>query len=454
MAVNTSSQYQAAIRRQLSKEVLPITQRYLVARQFAKSQKMERGAGVTWTATRFNRLPLPLAPLSEGVPPVGETLQISQVTGVALQWGDKITMSDVAVITTMYDLIQRSKEMLGVQLAETRERNAFAGLMAGTQINYVNARGSRGALVAGDVLDVATLNRTYSDLENLGAPFYNGQLEPDVRRSIDHGPRASEKGPMTADHYVCIVPVLVEQDLRQNPQIVQAWSYSDVTRLYINEIGYYAGMHFTKSNMTPRWTGHATTGSASAGTSGSLATNTYYTIITGTDTGNAFGEQQIYAVDAGTSVTGPNGSISITVPSTAGYTYSVYIGTTTSPSQLALATATAANGIPTTGPLAGNAVNIAAGSTVTLTGLGAFQIPPAAPATGVTVMPTFVFGRDYWAATVLEDVSWTSLFEADKSDPLNQLRVVGYKFFEGFVILNQQFGARIESSVSNTGSFG
>lgn len=454
MAVNTSSQYQAAIRRQLSKEVLPITQRYLVARQFATSKKMEKGAGVTWTATRFNRLPLPNAPLSEGVPPVGETLQISQVTGVALQWGDKITLTDVAVVTTMYDLIQQSKRMLGIQIAETRERNAFAALMAGTQINYVNSRGSRGALVAGDVLDVATLNRTYADLENLGAPFYNGQLEPDVKRGIDHGPRASERGPMAADHYVTMISPFTEQDLRQNPQIVQAWSYSDVTRLYVNEIGYYAGMHFTKSNMMPRWTGNATTGSPSGGTSGSLATNTYYTIVTGTDSQNQNGESQIYAVSTGISVTGPNGSVSITVPSTTGYTYSVYLGTSTSPTQLALATATAANGIPTTGPLAGNAVNIAPGSVVTLTGLGAYQIPPAAPAAGVTVYPTFVFGRDYWAATELEDVSWTSLFEADKSDPLNQLRVVGWKLFEGFIITNQQFGARIESSVSNTGAFG
>jgi hypothetical protein len=244
--------------------------------------------------------------------------------------------------------------------------------------------------------------------------------------------------------------------LRQNPQIVQAWSYSDVSRLYINEIGYYAGIHFTKSNMTPRWTGHATTGSASAGTAGSLpgSPTTYYTLITGTDSLGYYGESQIYAVDAGTSVTGPTGSISITVPSTAGYTYSVYIGLTTSPTNLATATATAANGVPTSGVLAGQATNITPGSTVVLTNIGLYQVPPAAPASGVTVYPSFVFGRDYWAATVLENVSWTTLFEADKSDPLNQTRVVGYKFFEGFCITNQQFGCRIESSVSNTGAFG
>ena len=447
MPVNVSSQYQSAIRRQLSKKVLPITQRYLVAYQFADKQKMEKGAGVTWTATRFNRLPLPYAPLSEGVPPIGETLQISQVTGVALQWGDKITMTDVAVTTTMYDLIEQSKRLLGVQIAETRERNTYGVLVGGTQVNYVNQRGSRASIVAGDVMDTVTLNRTFSDLENLGAPFFNGQLEPDVMRGIDHGPKASEKGPMAADHYVAIVSPLVENDLRQNNTIVQAWSYSDVSRLYINEIGYWAGIHFTKSNMLPRWVGVAAI-QGSNGSAGALATNTYYVQVTGTDMLNQFGEQLIYQVSSSISVTGPNGSISVTVPSTTGYTYTVYVGTSTSPANVGLSTSG-----PSVGPYAGQATQIAPGATITITGLGLFQVPPAAPATGVTVYPTFVFGMDYFACTKLEDVSWTTLFEADKSDPLNQLRLTGWKMFEGYVIKNQLFGARIESSVSNSGSF-
>jgi N4-gp56 family major capsid protein len=452
--LNTSNQYQAALRRQLSKEVLPIVQRSLVAYQFAPKKKMEKGAGVTWTATRFNRLPLPFAPLSEGVPPLGEQLSISQVTGVALQWGDKITLTDVAVTATMYDLIQQSKRLLGVQIAETHERNTYSTLVGGTQVNYVNQRGSRALLVPGDVLDVVTINRTYSDLENIGAPFYNGQMEPDIMREIGHGPRQADKGPMATEHYVAIISPLVENDLRQNATIVQAWSFSDIPKLYINEVGYWAGIHFTKSNMLPRWVGVAAV-TATPGTSGNLPTGTYSVQVTGTDSLNQFGEQLIYQVTTGVTVTGPAGSISVTVPSTAGYTYSVYVSLagSTTPVNLGLSS-TAGIGIPTTGPAAGNATQINPGSTVVLTGLGAYVVPPNAPATGVTVYPTFIFGSEYFACTQLEDISWTTLFEADKSDPLNQLRVVGYKYFEGFVILNNQFGCRIESSVSNTGTFG
>src|SRR5215472_5362685 len=129
MATLNSTNYQAAFRRQLAKEVLPVVYRDITLDQFADKKKMEKGAGVTWTATRFNRVALAQAPLSEGVQPTGNILQISQVTGVALQWGDKITLSDVAVTTTMYDLLQQAKRMLGISIKELRERNGFAILM-------------------------------------------------------------------------------------------------------------------------------------------------------------------------------------------------------------------------------------------------------------------------------------------------------------------------------------
>ncbi len=451
MAINYSGNYGATVRRQLSREVLPLVQRSLVAYQFAEKKKMEKGAGVTWTATRFNRLPLPFAPLSEGVPPVGETLPYSQVTGVALQWGDKVTLTDVAVNTTLYDLVAQARRLLAVQVKELHERNTYAALMGGTQVNYVNQRGSRALLQAGDVLDVTTINRTYADLENIGAPFYNGQLEPNIQRDITTGPRNADKAPLKAEHYVAIVSPLVEQDLRQNATIVTAWSYSDHSKLYINEVGYWAGITFTKSNMLPRFTGVAGVAGTAVASGGSLATATYQIQVTGTDTLNQFGEQLIYQITTGIGFTGPTGSITLTTPATAGFPYSVYMGSGAGPTQLALTSSTAA---PTSGPLAGQATQLPASTAITLTGLGAYQIPPAAPATGVTVYPSFVFGKQYFACLELEDISYTFLGDADKSDPLNQLRVIGCKFMQGWLILNQQFGARIESSVSNPGTFG
>ena len=163
-------------------------------------------------------------------------------------------------------------------------------------------------------------------------------------------------------------------------------------------------------------------------------------------------ETVIYQIDGGTSTGSGGNSLTITVPSTAGYVYSVYVGT----SNTALTNLGATNSLlaPSTGPYAGVATQLPPGTTVTLTGLANAQTPPAAPGTGLTIFPTFVIGRDYYTMIDLDGTKMTYLTTADKSDPLNQLRVIGWKKFFGMMLSNQQFGSRIESVSAFTATFG
>jgi N4-gp56 family major capsid protein len=81
-----------------------------------------------------------------------------------------------------------------------------------------------------------------------------------------------------------------------------------------------------------------------------------------------------------------------------------------------------------------------------LTGIGTSQTPPAAPATGVTVFPTIIIGNHSYGQVILENPEFHYLTGADKSDRLNQTRVVSWKAFYGSIILNQAFLVRIEHS--------
>ena len=153
MATNVANQFSADVESYIADETLPLARRQLVAYQFGDPATLPKGRGVTYTATRYNRVPLPFAPLSEGVPPIGETMTIQQVTGVCQQWGDKITSTDTAELTIKHPIVQKAKDLIGLQIGETLDRNTFNNLMAGAQVNFVNTRGSRAALVAGDVLN-------------------------------------------------------------------------------------------------------------------------------------------------------------------------------------------------------------------------------------------------------------------------------------------------------------
>ena len=132
MANNTAPQFSADIEAFIADETLPLTRRQLVVYQFGDDPlKLPKGRGTTYTATRYLRVPLPFQPLSEGVPPVGESMTIQQVNVVAQQWGDKVTITDVAELTIKHPIFKKATELVRLQVAETLERNTFNTLMAG-----------------------------------------------------------------------------------------------------------------------------------------------------------------------------------------------------------------------------------------------------------------------------------------------------------------------------------
>lgn len=457
MATNTSGQFNTGgaygtgdVEQYIAEKTLPLTQQQLVVYQFGDKLRLPQGRGTQYAASRYIRVPLPFAPLSEGVPPVGETMTLQQVVATAQQWGDKITITDVAELTIKHPLFQKAIELTSLQVAETLERNTFNSLMAGTQVNYVNSRGSRAALVAGDVLNPFEINRASAMLLQIGAPRYQGTEQTNEKLNAEQGGARASMSPRSMPHYTAVMSPLVEADLRQNATIQTAWSYSDINRLYNFEVGEWGGIRFTASNMVPSFTGVALV-AATAGTAGNLATGTYRIQVTGVNPQTQY-EELVYQQTTGIVVTGPTGSISVTLPSTpAGELFNVYISAAggTTNNNLALS----ASG-PTVGPMAGQAVQLAAGSTVILTGIGVAQTPPAAPATGVTVYPTFIFGRGAYGQVMLDDIKFTYLKTADKSDPLNQLRVVGWKVFYGTLIQNNQFFMRIEGTSQFSTTFG
>lgn len=447
MPTNVAATFQSDIENYIADKTLPLARKQLVAYQFGDPATMPEGRGTTYTATRFNRIALPFAPLSEGVPPVGQSMSITQVSATMLQWGDKVTITDVAELTIKHPLFKQAITLTALQVAETLERNTHVNLLAGTQVNYVNTRGARASLVAGDVLNPHEVNRASGALVTLGAPRFMGDEQTDTKIAADAGGSKASKNPRSMPHFTSIIHPLVAQDMRENNTVVLAWSYSDLNRLYNAELGEWGGIRFCESNMVPSFTGVAAI-QGTIGTAGALATGNYYVQVTASDSQNQY-ESRIYQVSNVLAVVGPQGSVSVALPSLPGYTFNVYIDTDNSPGFLG----NTASG-PTMGPMAGLAVQLAGNQTVVITGTGTAQVPPAAPATDVTVYPTYVFGRGAYAQVVLKNAQFTYLKTADKSDPLNQLRVIGWKCFYGMLIQNQQFFMRIESTSNFTATFG
>ena len=348
-------------------------------------------------------------------------------------------------------LFLASLSLLGILSSAPAATRTWMGSVSTDFYNPANWS-PNGIPVAGDTLNSFDVTRAFAQLVNLGAPRFSGDEQTDTKVPAQMGGAQASANPRGRPHYTAICHPFVEADLTQNSTFVLASSYSDVNKLYNYEVGQWHGIRFCSTNMCPYWIGAAQI-TGTPGTAGALATNTYYIIVTASDTQNQY-ESYIAQVSGALSVTGSTGSISVVLPALTGYTYNVYIGTTTSPTNLALS----ASG-PTVGPQQGQAVQLAPGTTVVLTGIGAAQTPPAAPAyvaspNTITVYPTFIIGRGAYGQVVLDEIKITWLDKGDKSDPLNQLRVVGWKVFYGTVIKNNQFLMRIESTSNFNTTFG
>lgn len=441
---NTAGGFQSDVEAFIQEEVEPLARRQLVAYQFGRPLKLDINRGTTYTASRYERLPLPYAALQEGVAPAGESMTLAQVTATAQQWGDLVRVTDVANLTIKHPLFQQAIQLVSLQMPETLERNTMNTLIAGNQINYVNSRASRAAIVATDVLSPNEVYRAVGSLETYGAPHFMGDERADMM--IEAGAyNDRSKSPATMAHYVALIHPLPVNDMRQNATVANAWSQSDINRLYNNDLGEWGGVRFCKSNMVPYWLGVADPATnTGSGAGGALAANTYFIQITGSPQQTSV-EQRIYQASAGIVLAGGTSSVTVALPTLANYVFNVYIGTSASPTNLGLS----ASG-PSLGPLAGQATQLASGSTVIITGIGAAQTPPAAPATGVSVFPTIVIGNHSYGQVLLENPEFHYLTGADKSDPLNQTRVVSWKVFYGSIILNQAFFMRIESSSAFT----
>lgn len=437
-ATNVAATFAADIENYIQEEVEPLARRQLIAYQFGKPLHLDVNRGTTYTASRYERLPLPFAPLAEGVAPLGESMTLRQVTATAQQWGDRVIITDVANLTIKHPLFQQAIQLVSLQVPETLERNTFNALSSGTQVNFATGKASRAALVSTDVLTPHEVNRIVGSMLSYGVPRFMGDEREDMM--IEAGAyRDPSKSPAVMQHYVGLIHPLVAQDMRENSTVVQAWAYSDVNRLYNNELGPFNGVRFVESNMIPFYTGAAAV-SGVAGTAGNLPSASYFVQVTASPAQTSV-EQTIYLPSVAIPVTGPNGSVAVTLPNLPGYLFSVYVGTTATPSNLGLS----ALG-PTVGPLAGQATQLPGAQTVVVTGVGSAQTPPAAPALNVTVYPSFFIGNHSYGQVILENPEYHYLTGADKSDPLNQTRVVSWKVFYGTIILNQAFLARVESS--------
>lgn len=176
----------------------------LVHGQFGQNKPIPKGSGKTIEFRRFSPLPKALKPLTEGVTPKGNQLNVTTVESTVDQYGDYVTLSDILTLSAIDNVIVETQNVLGDQAGRTLDTVIREKVNAGTNVQYGNGKSDRNLLVGGaenyednDYLNVAAVKRAVATLKrNNAQPMKDGCyvaiIHPDVANDLTNDPDSKE----------------------------------------------------------------------------------------------------------------------------------------------------------------------------------------------------------------------------------------------------------------------
>ena len=202
----------------------------LIHDQFGQKRPIPRGGGKTISFRKFSPLEKATTPLTEGVTPAGNSLNVSTVNATVSQYGDYIVQTDVLELTALDNTILESAKLLGRQAGQTLDTVVRNALQTGTNVSFCpkqTAQGevevtSREQLDETAVLTVDAVQQAVTKLRAQNAPTIRGK-------------------------YVAIIHPYVAYDLMRDPEWIDAHKYADPDALFEGELGELAGVRFVQS---------------------------------------------------------------------------------------------------------------------------------------------------------------------------------------------------------------
>jgi len=200
----------------------------LVHDQFGQKHPIPRNGGRTIQFRKYSPLQKALTPLTEGVTPDGQKLNVSTVEATVKQYGRHIEMSDMLVMTAVDNNIIQATKLLGNQAGATLDTITREILNGGTNVQYAEGQVAARHLLVG------------------------GQAEGNHYMTVDAIRRAArylktQNAEKIGDSYVAIIHPDIAYDLMNDPAWQSVKTYCDPKDMYEGEIGKIAGVRFVET---------------------------------------------------------------------------------------------------------------------------------------------------------------------------------------------------------------
>ncbi|MCH5199238.1 MAG: N4-gp56 family major capsid protein [Oscillospiraceae bacterium] len=245
---NSSGNLSAEMKTFYDRALLALAGPKLVHDQFGVKKPIPQHGGKTIEFRQFTKLPKALKPITEGVTPTGETLEVGTITATVEQYGSYIETTDMLEMTAIDNIIKEAVEELSDQAAVTLDTVTRNELNAGTNVIYApdTSSGSEKEITSrADInenckLTVNLVFKAATALKNMNTPK------------------------LSDGSYVAIIHPSVAYDLMlgSGNEWIDIQKYSNVTNIFNGEIGKIAGVRFVESTEAKIFGGEGKDGSA------------------------------------------------------------------------------------------------------------------------------------------------------------------------------------------------
>ncbi len=234
----TSTELSGEMKTFYDKTLITLASPYLVHDQFGQKRDIPKNGGKIIEFRKFSSLPKALTPLTEGVTPSGNKLNVSTVSATVEQYGDYIEQTDLLELTAVDNTIVEATKQLASQAGLTMDTIVRNELVGGTNVMYCPkvANGTETTVNLRSEIDKTALLRVKdvfkasAELKAMNAPKIDG-------------------------YYVGIIHPYVAYDLMQEAgnQWMEVQKYTTPENMLNGEIGSLGGVRFVESTEAKIW---------------------------------------------------------------------------------------------------------------------------------------------------------------------------------------------------------
>ena len=211
----------------------------LVHDQFGDPYPIPANGGKNIEFRKYDSLPKATTPLTEGVTPDGQTMNVSTVTAEVKQYGGWVPITDTLQLTSIDNNILQATKIIASQAGRTLDTIVRDVLAGGTNVIYAPKIGEGGAETA--VTSRATMDAT-------------SQLTSDLIARAATQLKAMNADPIGTS-FVGIIHPYVSYDLRRDPDWIDVHKYAQPDEIYNGEIGTLHGVRFVETSEAKIWKG-------------------------------------------------------------------------------------------------------------------------------------------------------------------------------------------------------